>query len=164
MDAYEEGRHRPEPRIGSQFTPGGYHAFDHRWSIPAAIDFRERIGVERIRTRVRELNTLVKTQLAQIPGVRVHTPLSEDLSAGITAFEVPGMSTREAKTRLLERNIIATVAPYPSALLRFTPGIINTEADVERGVQAVREIAAQPKRRRSTRKQSPARRQRTATR
>jgi hypothetical protein len=43
--------------------------------------------------------------------------------------------------RLRARRIVATVAPYPSALLRFTPGIINSVEEVERGLAAVRELA-----------------------
>jgi isopenicillin-N epimerase len=76
-----------------------------------------------------------------MPHVTLHTPISDDLSAGIVAFEVRGMSSKDARKALLERRILATVAPYQSALLRFTPGIINTPEDVEAGLAAVRALA-----------------------
>jgi hypothetical protein len=37
-------------------------------------------------------------------------------------FELQGQESKAARTRLLERRILVTTGPYPSACLRMTPG------------------------------------------
>src|SRR3954468_7276599 len=119
MDAYADDEPLP-PMDGRQFTPGGFHSLEYRWAMADAFEFRQAIGEERIRARVHALNRRCREGLAAMPHVTLHTPLPEELSAGITAFDVNGMKSDEAKRRLLDAGIIATVAPYPSALLRLT--------------------------------------------
>jgi isopenicillin-N epimerase len=140
MDAFSDGEEAP-PMDGRQFTPGGFHSLEHRWAATEAFAFHARIGKERVAARVRELARQCKEGLAAMPHVTLHTPMRDELSAGIVAFEVRGMSSDDAMQALRKRRIIATVAPYQSALLRFTPGIINTADDVEAGLAAVRALA-----------------------
>ena len=136
MDAYADDEPLP-PMDGRQFTPGGFHSLEYRWAMADAFEFRQAIGEERIRARVHALNRRCREGLAAMPHVTLHTPLPEELSAGITAFDVNGMKSDEAKRRLLDAGIIATVAPYPSALLRLTPGIFNTEAEIDRALEVI---------------------------
>ena len=42
--------------------------------------------------RIYELNQQLKQGLAAMPHVTLHTPVSQDLSAGIVCFEVAGMA------------------------------------------------------------------------
>ncbi|MFL6213337.1 MAG: aminotransferase class V-fold PLP-dependent enzyme [Blastocatellia bacterium] len=140
MDAYSEDKPLP-PMDGRQFTPGGFHSLEHRWAAAQAFEFAEQVGRKRIATRVHELNRQCKEGLAAMSHVTLHTPMSDELSAGITAFEVRGISSKEAKESLQKKGIVATVAPYPTAYLRFTPGIINTPDEVEAGLAAIRELA-----------------------
>lgn len=140
FDAYTEERPLP-PMDGRHFTPGGFHSFEHRWATIEAFAFHEKLGRERVAARVHELNRLCKEGLAAMDHVILHTPMSDELSAGIIAFEIRGMSTMEARDRLRQQRIIATVAPYPTGYLRFTPGIYNTVEDVEAGLEAVRSLA-----------------------
>jgi hypothetical protein len=42
---------------------------------------------------------------------------------------------------LRDRRIVATVAPYPTAFLRFTPGLFDTPEEVDAGVTAIRDLA-----------------------
>ncbi|HYE57981.1 MAG TPA: hypothetical protein VD948_05725 [Rhodothermales bacterium] len=66
--------------------------------------------------------------------------MDEGLSSGIVCFEIEGLASSDAKERLLERHVVASVAPYPSAYPRFTPSVINTPEDVE--VAALRAVRA----------------------
>jgi isopenicillin-N epimerase len=125
---------------GRRFTPGGFHSLEHRWAAAQAFEFHEGIGRERVAERVHALARQCREGLARMRGVSLHTPMSDDLAAGIVAFEIRGMKSQDAMERLREQRIIATVAPYPSALLRFTPGIINTPDEVEQGLAAVRTL------------------------
>ncbi|WP_439620689.1 aminotransferase class V-fold PLP-dependent enzyme [Gemmata sp.] len=140
MDAWEEKEPQP-PVSGRTVTPGGFQAFEHRWSLPEAFAFHHRLGREAIAARVRELARRCKEGLAEMKHVTLHTPVAEELSAGIVCFEVRGFAAKEAQHRLREKMVIATAAPYTPAYLRLTPGIINTPEEVDRGLAAVRELA-----------------------
>ena len=36
-------------------TPGGFQAYEHRWALPAAFGFHERIGKARVTSRIHAL-------------------------------------------------------------------------------------------------------------
>ena len=66
---------------------------------------------------------------------------SPSLSAGLVCFDVHGMPPTEVVDRLLRRGIIATVTPYADALARVAPSILNTPAEVDRTLRAIRALA-----------------------
>lgn len=123
---------------GSAATPGGYHTFEHRWALVEAFELHRAIGKARVAARTRELATMLKDGLAGLPGVKLITPKSPELSAGIVCCEVSGSSAEDAVARLRDRKVVASSTPYRPSYLRFGPTIANTEADVEAALQAVR--------------------------
>jgi isopenicillin-N epimerase len=123
---------------GLMATPGGFHSFEHRWSLGEAFDFHERIGRPRITARIRELARQCKEGLARMPHVEVHTPMSERLSAGLVCFEVRNMPATEVVKRLLARKIIASVTPYATAYARLSPGLLNTPDQIEAVLREIR--------------------------
>lgn len=120
-------------------TPGGFHSFDHRWALAEAFKFHSAIGKNRVAARIHQLNSLAKTQMAKLPKVRIHTPMSPDLSAGIIAFEVAGLTPGQVVGRLHQQGIIASVTPgfYRPSLARVAPSLLTTEPDVQRTVRAI---------------------------
>jgi selenocysteine lyase/cysteine desulfurase len=94
--------------------------------------------VRRIAARTHELASALKDRLAAIPGVRVVTPRSHRLSAGIVAFDVEELPSDTVVSRLRDQGVIGSVAPYPSALVRLTPSIHNNMADIEAAADAMR--------------------------
>src|SRR5215203_1815464 len=56
-------------------SPGGFHAFEHRWALAEAFEFRRQIGGERAATRTHELTTRLKQGLSAIRGIRLVTPM-----------------------------------------------------------------------------------------
>ncbi|HEU5284959.1 MAG TPA: aminotransferase class V-fold PLP-dependent enzyme [Sphingomicrobium sp.] len=134
---------RPPPLermpLAAVHTPGGFHSFEHRWALAEAFRFHSGIGKDRVARRIHHLNSLAKTGMAKLAKVRIHTPMSADLSAGIIAFEVAGRTPAEVVQRLHRQGIIASVTPgfYRPALARVAPSLLTTEADVERTVRAI---------------------------
>jgi isopenicillin-N epimerase len=126
---------------GSAMTPGGYHSFEHRWALAESFRFCQAIGKARIAARIHALNRYVKEGLAAMTHVTLHTPRSDSLSAGIVCFSVRGMSPDQVVARLRRRGIVATPTPYAPSYVRFTPGILNTRAELRRALAAVRELA-----------------------
>jgi selenocysteine lyase/cysteine desulfurase len=74
--------------------------------------------------------------------VRLHTPLSGDVSAGIISFEVDGVAPGQVVERLRQRKVIASVTPrsYGVDYARLSPSLLTSPADVEAALRAVREI------------------------
>ncbi|HMI85823.1 MAG TPA: aminotransferase class V-fold PLP-dependent enzyme [Polyangiaceae bacterium] len=121
-------------------SPGGFHSFEHRWSLRHAFAFHEQIGRERITTHIHDLNRHCKEELRKMPQVTLHTPMGESLSSGLVCFEVKGVPADDVVKRLQERKIIASVTPYATKYARFSTALLNTTADIETALGAVRAL------------------------
>lgn len=121
-------------------TPGGYHAFDHRWALNEAFDFHMKIGKKEIEDRTHQLSLMLKEALNEMNHVTLHTPVSEELSAGINCFEVNGLTPSEVVEKLHQKHIIASTSPYRTSYARLTPCIINTVEEVEICIKAIENI------------------------
>lgn len=134
----------PEPDDGPYgpgglvHTPGGYHSFEHRWALSEAFAFHRAIGKERVAARITEQATRLKAGLAKLPNVRLITPLSPELSAGLVCCALDGVDAPTAVGRLRgEHRIITSVTPYQEIYLRFGTGIVTTPGQVDQAVKAV---------------------------
>jgi selenocysteine lyase/cysteine desulfurase len=125
---------------GQAMTPGGFHSFEHRWALAAAFGFNKAVGRARIAERTRSLATQLKAGLAELKNVTLHTPRSPDLSAGLVCFEIAGLDPRDAVDRLKQQRILASVTPYATSYVRFGPSIVNTPAEVETALRAIRAL------------------------
>ena len=118
-------------------TPGGFHSFEHRWALDEAFTFHRAIGKARVTQRIHELNQQMKQGLAKMPHITLHTPMSQDLSAGIVCFEVSGMTPGQVIERLRIKKIIGSVTPYATQYARLAPSLLTSPEDIE---QTLREI------------------------
>ncbi|MFI6503457.1 aminotransferase class V-fold PLP-dependent enzyme [Nonomuraea typhae] len=128
-----------QPVTAAYHTPGGYKAFEHRWAAKEAFAFQEAIGKDRVQARIQELATRLKAGLSALPHVRLATPVSPELSAGLVCMSVDGFAgPREAVARLLDRHrIVASSTPYRESLLRFGTTIMNTPEQVDQAIKAM---------------------------
>lgn len=140
-NAWMEDRAPNGPSNASRMSPGGFHAFEHQWAAKAAFEMHEAMGRARVAARIRELNDRLKQQLADHPKIRVHTPRSADLSAGLVAFEIDGITPVDVVKRLGEQNIVASTSPYAVSYARLAPSLVNTPEEVDRAAKAVRALA-----------------------
>jgi selenocysteine lyase/cysteine desulfurase len=118
-------------------TPGGFHSFEHRWALDEAFTFHQAIGKARVTQRVYELNQQMKRGLAKMPHVTLHTPMSQELSAGIVCFEVAGMTPRQVIERLRHRKIIGSVTPYATQYARLAPSLLTLTTDIEQALEEI---------------------------
>jgi selenocysteine lyase/cysteine desulfurase len=125
---------------GPTLTPGGFQSYEHRWALPEAFALHEGIGRERVEARIRGLASRLKAQLAEVRGVRLRTPQSPGLSAGLVCFEVADRDPSEVVARLASRRIVASVTPYATRYVRFGPGIVNTPEHVDAAVRAIKAL------------------------
>jgi isopenicillin-N epimerase len=131
-----------EMPMASQITPGGFHAFEHRWALSEAFGFHEKLGRERVTARIHELGQRVKNALAGVPGITVHTPRSDALSAGLVSFNIKDRKPDDIVAGLRAKGILCSASPYPKfKAVRFAPSLLTDEADLDKAVQALRGLA-----------------------
>jgi isopenicillin-N epimerase len=132
----------PGPTSAGMMTPGGFHSFEHRWALDTAFALHERIGQKRIDARIHELNRQCKEGLQAMKHVVLHTPRSDEASAGIITFDVAGMTPEQVVKRLEAKRIVASTTPYATSYARLAPSLLNTPDDVDAALRAVRELGA----------------------
>ena len=117
------------PSFTGDHSPGGFHAFEHRWALAEA--FRSPPSVDPA------LATRLKAGLAEVPGVRVVTPMGSDVSAGLVCIEKQGSAAEATIDVLREKHrVIASVTPYRERAVRF--GTLGVDAeDVDAAIAAV---------------------------
>ncbi|MCI0416450.1 aminotransferase class V-fold PLP-dependent enzyme [bacterium] len=139
--AWMENRTPQGPTRASWVAPGGFLAYEHQWATADAFGFHLKIGKKRIADRIHELNTLCKDGLAEMKHVKLYTPRSSQLSAGIICFDVDGLRPEQVVEKLLVKKIVASVTPYGKSFARLAPGIMNSEAEVDTALRAIRDLA-----------------------
>jgi selenocysteine lyase/cysteine desulfurase len=135
--AWIQGRAPTDTPKAAAMTPGGFHSFEHRWALAEAFAFHRAIGKRRVADRTRELATELKAQLAALPKVRLRTPRSPELSAGLVCFEHSSMSSPAVVDALRSRGFVATVTPYATKYVRLGPSIVNSPFEIDRVIRAV---------------------------
>jgi selenocysteine lyase/cysteine desulfurase len=139
-DAYDIWTNDAPPHPVPQsvyMTPGGFHSFEHRWALDQAFAFHQAIGKVRVTERIHALNDRLKDGLATMKHVRLRTPRSRELSAGIVCFDVAGMKPPEVIERLRQQGIMGSVTPYADHLARLAPSLLTLEEDVDRTIEAI---------------------------
>jgi selenocysteine lyase/cysteine desulfurase len=125
----------------SDMTPGGFHSFEHRWALAQAFDLHRQLGRSAVSARIHDLNHQLKDGLAAMAHVRLHTPVDDNLSAGLVCFDVAGMAPQQVVDRLHADGIIATTSPYATSYARLAAGLLNSPEEVDRVLASVAALA-----------------------
>ncbi|MBX3327426.1 MAG: aminotransferase class V-fold PLP-dependent enzyme [Nitrospira sp.] len=141
-DLWMENKSSKDLPPSIHMTPGGFHSLEHRWALDEAFLFHQAIGKSKVTQRIYELNQQLKQGLAVMPQVTLHTPMSQELSAGIVCFEVAGMSARQVVEKLRHRNIVGSVTPYATKYARLAPSLLNSTEEIETTLRAIKELRA----------------------
>ncbi|MBM3776368.1 MAG: aminotransferase class V-fold PLP-dependent enzyme [Acidobacteria bacterium] len=109
----------------------------------AAIDFLNLIGMPAVEARVRALAARAKAELVKISEVELKTNPEASLSGGVIKFRLRNLPVKQAYDTLWERNrmAMAATASGDSEGLRWSPQIYNSMEEIDRSVEAVRELA-----------------------
>lgn len=112
-------------------------------ALESAIDFVSLLGVRNVEARTRFLATRLKEQLKDSPNVVLKTNLEPELSAGVVKCDHRKVPTKQAYDRLWERHriSIAMTASGDSQGLRFSPHVYNSVDELDRAIEAIRELA-----------------------
>ncbi len=126
---------------GPSASPGGYHAYEYEWALTEAFAFHRAVGRDRIAARIHELNGRLKEGLASTKALRLITPRSADLSAGIVCFDAGGRNPSQLVNGPLKAaGISASVTPYTPPYVRLGASIVTSEAEVDKAIEACRKL------------------------
>ncbi len=75
-----------------------------------------------------------------MPNIKLYTPMTDELSAGIVCFDVNGVRADSVVEQLRKKKIVASVTPYKTLYTRLAPGLLTSAAEVETTLAAVREV------------------------
>ncbi|MFP4227753.1 MAG: aminotransferase class V-fold PLP-dependent enzyme, partial [Salinivenus sp.] len=120
-------------------------------ALGVAVDYALDRGLEAIFERNRDLATRLRTALSEVAGVTVRD--QGRVQCGITTFTAEQMDAEALQSALRDRNINVSVSPPASTRLdadgRDLPDLVrasvhyyNTEAEIERFTQALRDVLA----------------------
>jgi len=119
--------------FSTTMTPGGYHAFEHRWALTEAFKLHLQLGKADVQARIHELNNYLKKRLLQRPQIELVTPLSPEFSAGFTFFRVTGKNSDKIAAHLMANKVVAdAVERDVGPVIRTAPGLLNDEAQIDR--------------------------------
>lgn len=121
-------------------TPGGYHAFEHRWAADEAFKLHLQLGKAQVQARIRGLNTELKEQLLAQPQIELVTPCSPELSAGFTFFRVKGQDSDAVAAYMMKnRVVIDAVNRDVGPVIRTAPGLLNSSDEIQRFMTLLRQ-------------------------
>jgi L-cysteine/cystine lyase len=100
---------------------------------------RDEVGWPWIFERIAALGRVCYETLAAVPGVCLHTP--PEAMAGLVHFTLEGIAPKDLTARLAERGILIRDLADP-AVNRVSVGFYNTEEEVQRLAEALRELRA----------------------
>jgi selenocysteine lyase/cysteine desulfurase len=119
--------------FATSMTPGGYHAFEHRWALDEAFKLHLQLGKDKVQARIHQLNSDLKQRLQAHPGIELVTPLSPELSAGFTFFRVKGQNCDQVAAYLMRNRVVADAVDRDvGPVVRAAPGLLNHEGEIER--------------------------------
>jgi selenocysteine lyase/cysteine desulfurase len=124
--------------------PTGTVDFAARLTIPAAVAVQQQMGIARKFAHLRALRDYWVSRAADIEGVEMMLPREAENYGAISAFRLPGMKSadqaRQAQARFLERHkllVVAKAGLASGAVLRVTPALFNSSAELDRLVAAI---------------------------
>jgi len=139
-----EGTGTPPPPVEfhRSFRMPGCLDFSPWIGLAATLDFRERIGEERILARLRQLAAYCRETFARELGWKLRTPTHPELSGVISSFEMPAAFPLPEKNAIQwfydRHRITASFIGGEGKGIRVSPHIYSSESDIDRLVECLK--------------------------
>lgn len=124
-----------EEDFATIMTPGGYHAFEHRWAVGKAFELHLQLGKADVQARIHQLNDRLKAGLLEHKAIQLVTPKSNEFSAGFTFFRIKDRDPDAVAAYLVENNVMAdAVYRDVGPVIRLAPSLLNNEQEVDKAL------------------------------
>jgi len=136
--SYRWDNHEDE---GFRFTQRGTGNFPVLKGLEAALDFHNEIGSDKVYERIKFLGLRLRTGLRKINKVKIFSPEEEAMCAGITVYNIEGMTGAKLQDEFWTR---AKMRPRASGELfgvRHCTHIFNSEEEIDKALSIVKTLA-----------------------
>lgn len=135
---------KPDSEDIRKFEAQGTRSFPAEEAIGYAINFHEAIGIERKYARLQYLKEYWTSRVKDVPGVKIHSPLSAGWSGALCGFSIDGWEIAAIDSELLNKYKIHTVGINWENIhcVRVTPHVYTTIANLDKFVGAIKDMAA----------------------
>ena len=107
-----------------------------------AVEFQTLIGKKNIEARVKQLAVRVKNGIKDIPGGRLYTPTTPELSGGLTTFSIREVPKATVTKVLMDKyGIFVPASGFNDFSCRVSTHIYTLPSDVERFLTGLRDIS-----------------------
>ncbi len=133
-----------EPEDLRRLNHTGTHPVHTDLAIGNALDYLEKLGLERKEARLRYIQNYWTDKVRKHPNIIVNTPVERHRSCAIANVGIKGMKPHDLAKTLLDKYKIWTVAIDETVVhgCRITPNIYTTTEELEVFVEALKELGA----------------------
>jgi isopenicillin-N epimerase len=126
---------------GFRFTQRGTGNFPILKGLDAALDFHFEIGPDRVYERIKTLGQRLRTGLRKNPKVKIFSPEDEKMIAGITVYNIDGMTGPKLQDEFWNRAKMRPRASGEQFGVRHCTHIFNSEAEIDRALGIVKSLS-----------------------
>jgi selenocysteine lyase/cysteine desulfurase len=130
---------------GFRFTQRGTGSFSILKGLEAALDFHNEIGADRIYDRIKFLGKMLRDGLRGIKDVTIFSPADESMCAGITVYNIKGMTGPQLQDVYWEKRRMRPRSMGNTFGVRHCTHIFNSEKEIETVLGLVKELATMKK-------------------
>ncbi len=126
---------------GFRFTQRGTGNFPVLKGLEASLDFHNEIGPQKVYDRIKFLGSRLRNGLRKISKVKIYSPEDEAMCAGITVYNIQGMTGSQLQEEFWTRGRMRPRASGPEFGVRHCTHIFNSEAEIDKALEIVTTLA-----------------------
>lgn len=126
---------------GFRFTQRGTGNFPVLKGLDAALDFHFEIGPDKVYERIKYLGLRLRTGLRSNPKVKIFSPQDESMCAGITVYNVAGVTGAQLQEEFWNRGKMRPRSQGNEFGVRHCTHIFNSEEEIDRALAIVKEVS-----------------------
>lgn len=112
------------------------------FGLDEALDFHFELGPERVYARIKTLGDYLRTRLQEVPGIKLFTPLHPEMAAGITVYNIEGLTGNFIQDELWKRARLRPRSMGEVYGVRQSTHIYNSFEEIDRTVDILKDLAA----------------------
>jgi isopenicillin-N epimerase len=126
---------------GFRFSQRGTGSLSLMMGLDAALDFQFAIGPERVQGRIKYLGDYLRDGLRRIPKVKIYSPEDSSICAGMTVYNVDGLTGARLQDEMWKRDRLRPRASGDVWGVRHSTHIYNSPEEIDRALRIVRDLA-----------------------
>jgi isopenicillin-N epimerase len=126
---------------GFRFTQRGTGNFSVLLGLEAALDFHNKIGPERVYTRIKFLGDRLRAGLRENKKVKFYSAVEEAMCAGITLYNIEGFTGTKLQDAFWEKANMRPRSQGDQFGVRHSTHIFNSVEEVDKAIKVVNELS-----------------------